>query len=91
MNANKDNNEIGAAAALSANGDTTIPMPPPTLPSLLNGRSASAAASCVEVPSSIPTSMCPWCGNQFKTHQGRNAHLRFCKEKPTNTATAAFG
>ena len=91
MNANKDNNEIGAAAALSANGDTTIPMPPPTLPSLLNGRSASAAASCVEVPSSIPTSTCPWCGNQFKTHQGRNAHLRFCKEKPTNTATAAFG
>ena len=36
-------------------------------------------------------STCQWCGNQFRTHQGRNAHFQFCKEKPTNTATAAFG
>ena len=23
-------------------------------------------------------STCPWCGKQFKTHQGKNAHLQFC-------------
>ena len=33
-------------------------------------------------------STCQWCGNQFRTHQGRNAHLQFCKKRPTDTTTA---